>query len=198
MTNNTQSTTSNVEEKLPLNMRLKIFVKKFRNYRLLSLSMAILGVLAVIAGVLSLTFYGIEEESVKNLEFNELENQFLGMFVFFVSLLLIVVGIVVTYYSYSFIFTRERKTITRTALISLAVTIGLLFLTIFTDLSYMLQFNNWVDANYTPVATAGFATLFVFMALLGLVAVPFVVYGLKNFNLLYLSPRKEKVKPNKE
>ncbi len=198
MTNNTQSTTSNVEEKLPLSMRLKIFVKKFRNYRLLSLSMAILGVLAVIAGVLSLTFFGIEEESVKNLQFNELENQFLGMFVFFVSLLLIVVGIVVTYYSYSFIFTREKKTITRTALISLAVTIGLLFFTIFTDLSYMLQFNNWVDANYTPVATAGFVTLFIFMALLGLVAVPFVVYGLKHFNLLYLPPRKEKVKPHKE
>ncbi len=179
------------EEDYTLKVRLKIFLKKLRDMRYLGLVYTVLGVVIALMAILSLTLYGLDESYILGIGLSNEENPFVGMIFFFSVVLSILCSILSIYFSSSYYFTREKKNITLTSPLMLAVSAFLSFVHVIMSIVYVTSIKGVLGANSINLIAW---VLYFVCALLAIVAVvPFVVFFFKNFDHMHLSTLKNVV-----
>lgn len=199
----------NQEEAKPsFKERIQIFIKHCLDVRNSSKVTFVVGVLQALVGLLALLFYGLEEIGVDSValtaedraalgiafndgQLGELQNQFVGMFVFFFSVFLVIVGIIIAYYSFNYITTKHRIKVTNTIPILLIFAVGFSVLTFVFEIIYLMQFSNGTFAGYySQQYLAGFVITFILQWLVNIFSIAPIYYLFKNSEKLFISQYK--------
>ncbi len=183
------------DEDYTFTVRLKIFLKKLRDMRYLGLVYTVLGVIIALMAILSLTLYGLDESYILGIGLSNEENPFVGMIFFFSVVLTILTSILSIYFSSAYYFTREKKNITLTAPIMLAVSAFFALIHAIVSIVYLTSINGVLKSNSIDhsINLTAWILYFIFTFLVIILTVPFVIFFFKNIDHMHLSTLKNVV-----
>lgn len=184
----TPNVNEQAERKLTFKERIQVFIRHCHDIRVSSRVTFVVGVLFALTALLLLMFYGLEEIRIEAAGLNESENQLIGMFIFFTSVIQIVLGIVIAYFSFNNITVKHRIKVTRTIPVLIAVCeVFALILFIFC-LAYQGQVGGF--EGFVPAYSAGFIVTYILHWCTMIFSAWPIYFLLKNFERLYISKYK--------